>query len=102
MGMEDLISEIGIDEDGRLYVKPSTQAFPMIYREAMEVHWSSEQRYLYGAMPRQWSYLDWFYQILRAASEQGCKLVLGPDVSWINVPVELQQQIEDGQRGENT
>jgi hypothetical protein len=52
--MEDSIEEIGIDDEGRLYIKPASQTFPLIYREAMEVHWNSERRCLYGAKPRKW------------------------------------------------
>ncbi|WP_288132587.1 hypothetical protein [Microbulbifer sp.] len=91
--MEDKIKEIGIDGEGRLYLKPAVETFPMIYREAMEVHWSSEHGYLYGGVPRKWSYLDWYHQILKAASEQGCKLVASSDVTWVNIPAELQAQI---------
>jgi len=91
--MEDIIQEIGIDTEERLYVKPSHETFPMIYREAMEVHWSSEHCYLYGAKSRKWGYLEWFQQIIRAASEQGCKLVVPQNVSWVNVPGDLQKQI---------
>lgn len=91
--MEDRIEEIGIDEEDRLYVKPSNATFPMIYREAMEVHWNSEHCYLYGAKPRKWGYLEWFQQIIRAASEQGYQLTVPSNVSWVNISGELQQQI---------
>ena len=91
--MEDRIEEIGIDEEERLYVKPSNATFPMIYREAMEVHWNSERCCLYGAKPRKWGYLEWFQQIIRAASEQGCQLTVPSNVSWVNISSELQQQI---------
>ena len=91
--MEDRVIEIGIDEEGRLYVKPSKATFPMIYREAMDVHWNSEQSYLYGAKPRKWDYLQWFQQIIKAASEQGCELIVSPNVTWVNISGELQQQI---------
>lgn len=100
--MEDLIEEIGIDEEQRLYLKPATETFPMIYREAMEVHWNSERGYLYGAKPRKWGYIEWYQQIIKAAMEQGCKLVVSPGVSWVNVPGELQAQIIGGQCAKNT
>ncbi|MBT1445691.1 hypothetical protein KJI95_14345 [Shewanella sp. JM162201] len=100
--MEDRIEEIGIDEEERLYVKPSNATFPMIYREAMEVHWNSERCYLYGAKPRKWGYLEWFQQIIRAASEQGCKLKVTQSVSWVNVPGELQKQIIGAHCANNT
>jgi len=94
MSMEDKIEEIGIDDEGRLYLKPSSTSFPMIYREAMEVHWNNERGYLYGGIPSKWSCLDWYHQILNAAQEQGCKLSFSSCVSWVNVPSELRAQIE--------
>lgn len=100
--MEDLIEEIGIDEKERLYLKPASEVFPMIYREAMEVHWNSEQGYLYGAKPRKWGYIEWYHQIVKAAEKQGCKLVVSSSVSWVNVPNELQVKITDGQSERNT
>lgn len=100
--MVHTIEEIGIDEEERLYVKPSEVTFPMIYREAMEVHWNSEHGYLYGAKPRKWSYIEWFQQIVRAASEQGYKLVIYPNTNWVNVPDELQQQLTGEQSAKNT
>jgi hypothetical protein len=54
----DNILEIGIDDEGRLYVKPTTTKFPMMYREAIEVHWDSNGDFLYSPKPRNWSYLD--------------------------------------------
>ena len=100
--MEDLIEEIGIDSEERLYLKPASETFPMIYREAMEVHWNSERGYLYSAKPRKWGYIEWYQQIIKAASEQGCTLVLSPNVSWVNVPGELQAEIKGGQSAKNT
>ncbi|ARD22978.1 hypothetical protein [Shewanella japonica] len=100
--MEDLIEEIGIDQQEWLYLKPATETFPMIYREAMEVHWNSEHKYLYGAKPRKWGYIEWYQQIIKAAAEQGCKLVFSPSVSWVNVPSELQAQITGEHSAKNT
>jgi hypothetical protein len=100
--MEDLIEVVGIDEEERLYLKPATETFPMIYREAMEVHWNSEHKYLFGAKPRKWGYIEWYQQIIKAVAEQGCKLVLSPNVSWVNVPSELQAQITGGHGAKNT
>ena len=88
--MEDLIEEIGIYEEERLYLKPATETFTMIYREAMEVHWNSERGYLYGVRPLKWGYIDWYQKILKAASKQGCELVISPIVKWANFPGEMQ------------
>ncbi|WP_136678471.1 hypothetical protein [Neptunomonas sp. XY-337] len=100
--MDDLIEEIGIDKEERLYVKPYNESFPFIYREGMEVHWNEEFGYLYGAKPRKWSYLEWFNQIISAASQQGCMLLVSPSVIWVNVPAALQQKITGTQNAKNT
>ncbi|GAA6133299.1 hypothetical protein NBRC116188_00880 [Oceaniserpentilla sp. 4NH20-0058] len=100
--MIDLIEEIGIDEEGCLYLKPATKTFPMIYREAMEVHWNSEQGYLYGGKPRKWSYIEWYDQISKTVAKQGCVLVFSPSVAWVNMPSELRAKITGGQRATNT
>lgn len=92
--VEDLISEIGINSQGGLYVKPATKAFPYIYREAMEVSWEPATAVLFGPAPREWSYVDWFVQIRSAASEQGVHLVIGPNTRWHDVPDELRVEIE--------
>jgi len=94
----DLIAALGIAEDGSLWVKPSTTSFPMIYREAMEVHWDEKEQRLFGAKPRpnpelDFSKLQWFQQIAAAAREQGVELTIGDTTIWSNIPPELQSQI---------
>jgi hypothetical protein len=88
----DLISEVGIDEQGRLYVVPSTHQFTMIYREAMEVHWDTKRNALYGPKPREWSYRDWFAQIIAAAHSQGVDLKLSNTTMWIAISEEDQRE----------
>lgn len=100
--MDDLIEEIGIDEERRLYLKPANATFPMIYREAMGVHWNNERGYLYGAKPQKWDYVEWYQQIINAAAEQGCNLLFSQNVSWVNVTSELQVKIISGQSAKNT
>jgi len=48
--MEDKIEEIGTDDEGRLYLRPSCTSFPMIYREAMEVRWNKERGYFLAVL----------------------------------------------------
>ena len=86
----DPIAEIEIDRDGRLRVVPSSNTYPLIYREAVEVHWDSTGRFLYSPPPREWSYFDWFKHIIDTAGD----LVLSPDTKWINVPDQLRRDAE--------
>jgi len=82
----DTIRQVEIDEAGRLLVTPDSTRFPYIYREAMEVHWDDARGFLFAPKPREWSYLDWFRQILEAAKAQGGELRLSERTRWINVP----------------
>jgi hypothetical protein len=92
----DAISEIGIDDKDRLYVMPLTKTFPYIYREAMEVGWDDEGRYLFApTSPRAQlaTPIWWFQRILGAAKEQACELRIKPETKWHNIPVELKNEI---------
>ena len=92
----DAISEIGIDDKGRLYVMPETKTFPFIYREAMEVHWDENENYLFAPPPPHAQLATpiwWFQRVLAAAREQACELGITPETKWHNVPVELKEEI---------
>lgn len=82
---QDTIDVIEIDGVGKLHVVPSTESFPYIYREAMEVNWDAERHSLHSPKPRDWPYLKWFEQILAAAQAQGCELSLADKTKWLNV-----------------
>jgi len=90
---QDAIAEIGIDAKDRLYVKPCSVALPYIYREAMEVHWDSDGLFLYSPKPREWSYAQWFKQIVAAAREQSCQLAISQSTTWVNIPASVQAEI---------
>lgn len=92
---QDCILEVGIDKKGRLYLKPSLIKFPQIYREAMEVHWSESSACLYGAKPRNWEYINWYSQIIKAAKEQSCCLILTDKTLWVNIPSQLKLEISE-------
>lgn len=93
MSSVDHIDEVRIDPDGRLIVCPRSARFPYVYREAMEVHWDSSGNFLYGPRPREWSYLDWFRHILKAASIQECTLLVDDSTRWSNVPDDLRAEM---------
>ena len=86
----DPIAEVAIDDEGRLCIVPSTNTYPMIYREAVEVHWDATGRFLFAPKPREWSYLDWFKHIVDVAGG----LVLSRDTRWTNVPDDLRKGAE--------
>ena len=85
----DTIDALGIDDNGLLWVKPHSAKFPYIYREAMEVSWDQQRCRLYSPKPREWSYVEWFSQIRKAAQEQGVDLRLSSATEWTNIPNDL-------------
>lgn len=91
---EDAISEVGISEEGGLYVRPSSATFEYIWRAAMEVHWDPHRRRLFGPTPREWTYVDWFKQIVAAAADEyGTQLRLTPETAWTNTPDAVRTEI---------
>jgi len=91
----DEIKEVCITQEGRLQIKPSTKKFPNIYRETMEVHWDAELLCLYSPVPRDWGYIAWIKQIVKAAEEQGCRLNITDLTMWVNVPDNLKPELTD-------
>lgn len=92
---DDTITEVGIDEHGRLYVCPATTSFPFIYRAAMEVNWDEEAQRLFGQTPRERTYIDWFKHIVAAAwDEYRVSLTLAVDTVFVNVSDDLRSEIQ--------
>ena len=90
----DTIAEVSIDTSGRLHVRPKHEEFSQVWRAAMEVSWSEDSSTLYSPPPREWSYVDWYRQIVAAAKDEyGCTLLLIPETSWVNVPADVQQSV---------
>lgn len=88
----DNIKEIGIDDEGRLFIRPEKEQFHMIWRSATEVHWDNDG-FLYSPKPRDWSYLDWYKHIVAIAEDYGCKLVPTARTRWSSIPDELRNEI---------
>ena len=91
----DVISEIGIDKEQRLYIKPLNEVFPFIYREAMEVCWDDNKRVLLSPKPREWSYENWYVQIMSATIRQGVVLTLSERTIWQNIPENLRASFKN-------
>jgi hypothetical protein len=90
----DPILEVGIDTSERLYIKPKSEKFTLIYRSATEVHWDNKDYFLYSSKPRDWSYLDWYKHILKVAkNECSCELYLTNETAWVNISEELKSEI---------
>lgn len=95
--MKVRIAEVGIDPGGSLYVKPDGEAFPMVYRAAMQVGWDAQNERLFSPKPIEWTYRQWFNQIASAVfDEYGVKLCLASDTVWTDVPDTLWEEIRTG------
>jgi len=90
---QDTIAFVEVDSAGKLHVTPSTESFPYIYREAMEVNWDAKRRSLHSPKPREWTYIRWFEQILAAAAAQGCDLRLAGSTRWLNVDPAIKTEL---------
>ena len=86
------VSKVWIDSEGRLHLAPSGCEFPYIYREAMEVNWDPSTRSLFSPTPREWTYAQWFKQLLAAAREQGQILVPDSSTDWTEIPADIKDQ----------
>jgi hypothetical protein len=96
MKSTDSISDIGIDDVGRLYIKPQNEQFVLIYRSATEVHWDSDNRYLYSPKPREWTYLMWYQHIVTVIrTECNCDLRITQETNWYSVSDNLKNEVID-------
>jgi Integron Cassette Protein Hfx_Cass5 len=92
------IAKIGIDAQGRLVVYPKLPTgrdFAFIYRAAMEVNWDAESKFLFAPIPREWSQVEWFKQIFRAArGEYGISLFVSDNTKWEDISPDDRNAIE--------
>lgn len=88
------ISEIGIDFEEKLYIKPESYSFPDIYHEEIEIKWNSELKILHSPKPGEWSYLMIYSQIIKAAKNQGVQLIIDSNTEWKNISDENKRDIK--------
>ena len=98
---EDEIVEIGIDREGKLYVRPKNEnkTFPYIWRAGLEINWDPARGVIYGAKPRNLElrlpYTGWFRHILMAAEgECGVRLSFTAQTKWTDIPDALRSELE--------
>ena len=89
----DTIASVDIDDRGQLLVVHSHETFPLIYREAAEVHWDEARQALYSPKPREWTYPMWFRHILKIAASCQVTLHVTPDTQWRNIDPTLQREL---------
>ena len=91
---KEKIIVVGIDVQGRIFVKPESKSFPYIYRAAMEVNWDEDKKVLFSPQPREWSYQNWFEQIINAVkNECNTILIVDENTHWENVNQNIKEDI---------
>ena len=90
---KDNIKKIAVDDAERLCITPEKENFEFVYRSALKVHWDEKNLFLYSPKPREWTYFDWYKQILSASIDCGCELYITQDTIWINIPENLKKDI---------
>jgi len=90
----DKIVEIGIDEQGKVFVKPETKIFEFIWRDASAIRWDETKKILYSPKAGELTHYDWYREILLATKgEYGCQLILTEKTQWTNIPDDLRRLI---------
>jgi hypothetical protein len=92
------IEEIGLDDQGYLFVRPLTAAadeFTYIYRAAMGIQWNTQSRALHAYEPARWVATDLYKQIIAAVySEYGVQLTVTPGTRWSRIPADVRKWIQ--------
>jgi len=90
------ISEVVIDEAGRLVIRPATAAFDDLYRAgAFGFRWDDGNASLVSPPPKEWGYTRWFEHMLSViVGEYGVILTPWSDTQWKNVPNNLRAEME--------
>jgi len=61
---------------------------------ATGVYWDKENKSFASPVPREWSYSQWFENIVHCAkSELGVALVTTPKTRWVNVPEKEKEKM---------
>lgn len=91
---QDEIDEIEVDGQ-TLFIKPKSEKFPYIYREAKCVKWNPERAMLSMSVDPSWEWdlLKCYRQILSAVKEQSCLLQITEKTIWKNVDASLKALI---------
>lgn len=94
------IEEIGLDDQGYLFVRPlaaTADEFAYIWRAAMGIRWNTRRRVLHGYEPARWVAIDLYRQIIAAVGgEYGVQLQVTPRTVWSGIPADMRKLIEAG------
>jgi len=92
------IEEIGLDDQGHLFVRPSgasADEFAYVYRDGSGIRWNSHFRALHAADPARWAVTALYKQFIAAAHrEYGVQLQRSPTTVWSGIPDDVRTAIE--------
>ena len=92
------IEEIGLDDQGRLFVRPSAASadeFTQIYRAGMSIRWNGGLRALHAYESARWDAIDVYRRIFAAAlDEYGIQLRVTPGTAWTRIPADIRKETE--------
>ena len=93
-----LIEEIGLDDQGCLFVRPSAATaaeFEYIWRAAMGIRWDSNDGALHAYESTRWAVADLYQQMIAAVlDEYGIRLQATPGTVWSRIPADVRKEIE--------
>ena len=88
------ISEIGIDGNIGIYIRPETAKFPFIWRSASGIHWDDRKNILHTTNQTGWTHLQWYKQIVGVIrDEYSYELLLTDKTIWINISNDLKKEM---------
>jgi hypothetical protein len=91
---QEKIEEVGIDLDGKFYIKPDTGEFEFVYRAALGIYWDKTNKSLKFLDAKGVGLRECFEQIIAAVkSEYGIQLKITSETKWNEVPGELKKEL---------
>ena len=96
------ISEMRVDESGRLLVKPASPEahYDFIYRAGNGLRWDASEKAFVAYEPQRWSHPELLKHIIRTVrSEYDDDLVLNDATRWSNVPESLRRELRQASTG---
>ena len=91
------ITKIELQQSGELSVTPIENyknIFQLIYRAATGVQWDEKSRCFISPIPKEWSHLDWYPNIVTSVmSEMGVMLQITQNTVWLNIQDSLKSEI---------
>lgn len=94
----ETINAIEITSSGQLLLlieSGGNPSYQYVYREAAGVYWDNDRKgFKSSEAPREWSYSDWFNHIIAVVKTGlGIEMKLSNDVTWLNIPEDVKNEI---------